>query len=62
MQNDPARTKVQVGSLIWSGSQNAYRTFWLDSQGWGSERVLAFVAASTSPEPSLSLGHLHRAP
>lgn len=30
---------------VWPAWQNAYRTFWLDPQGWGSEKILALEAA-----------------
>ncbi len=42
----PLRHQPKAGVLpchsLWSGMPNAYRTFWLDPQGWESERVLAF--------------------
>lgn len=30
---------------MWSGWPDAYRTFWLDPKGWGTEKMLAFEGA-----------------
>jgi hypothetical protein len=35
---------------MWSGWPNGYRTFWLDPQGWGTEKILAFDG-QFSPKP-----------
>jgi hypothetical protein len=35
---------------VWSAWQNACRTFWLDPQGWGTEKMLAFEV-QFSPKP-----------
>lgn len=51
----PTPASAKVGVLCvdfeWSGRLDACRAFWLDPQGWGGERMLAFEAASTSHWP-----------
>lgn len=38
---------------VWLGWPNAYRTWWLDPKGWGTEKVLAFEG-QFSPKPEAS--------